>query len=37
VKDAETGTIFPTVFVARNKAIITYYPDATPKGKKCDR
>jgi Bacterial EndoU nuclease len=36
VKDAETGTIFPTVFVARNKAIITYYPDATPKGKKCD-
>jgi Bacterial EndoU nuclease len=26
---------FPTVFVVKNKAIITYYPDATPKGKKC--
>jgi Bacterial EndoU nuclease len=35
VKDAETATIFPTVFVVKNKAIITYYPDATPKGRKC--
>ncbi|NJL61451.1 MAG: EndoU domain-containing protein [Methylacidiphilales bacterium] len=36
VKDRETGIIFPTVFVVKNKAIITYYPDATPKGKKCN-
>ncbi len=35
VTDKDTGKIFPTVFVRRNKAIITYYPDATPSGKKC--
>jgi hypothetical protein len=34
-QDKETGTIYPTVFVRKEKAIITYYPDATPSGKKC--
>ncbi|MCJ8283193.1 MAG: EndoU domain-containing protein [Rivularia sp. ALOHA_DT_140] len=33
--DKETGTSFPTVFVRKNKGIITFYPDATPKGRKC--
>ncbi len=33
--DKETGTSFPTVFVRKNKAIITFYPDATPRGKRC--
>ena len=33
--DKETGTTFPTVFVRKNKGIITFYPDATPKGRKC--
>ncbi|MEA5597976.1 EndoU domain-containing protein [Rivularia sp. UHCC 0363] len=33
--DQETGKTFPTVFVAKNQGIITFYPDATPKGKKC--
>ncbi|MDJ0734139.1 MAG: EndoU domain-containing protein [Nostocaceae cyanobacterium] len=35
VKDWETGKTFPTVFVRKNKAIITYYPDATPSGREC--
>ncbi|WP_413198925.1 EndoU domain-containing protein, partial [Nostoc piscinale] len=35
VRDSETGTTFPTVFVRKNKAIVTFYPDATPQGKKC--
>ncbi|MCC5613581.1 EndoU domain-containing protein [Nostoc sp. CHAB 5836] len=35
VRDRETGQSFPTVFVRENKAIITYYPDATPQGAKC--
>ncbi len=35
VRDQETGKSFPTVFVSRQKAIITYYPDATPQGAKC--
>lgn len=35
VKDAETGKTFPSVFVNRNQAIVTFYPDATPNGKKC--
>lgn len=35
IKDAETGKTFPSVFVRRNQAIITFYPDATPNGKKC--
>ncbi|WP_414621896.1 EndoU domain-containing protein [Calothrix sp. CCY 0018] len=33
--DKETGTSFPTVFVRKNKGIITFYPDATPRGKRC--
>ncbi|MBD2457002.1 EndoU domain-containing protein [Nostoc sp. FACHB-87] len=35
VRDSETGTTFPTVFVRKNKAIVTFYPDATPQGTKC--
>ena len=35
VRDRETGKSFPTVFVRKEKAIITYYPDATPQGAKC--
>ncbi|MBD2564634.1 EndoU domain-containing protein [Nostoc sp. UIC 10607] len=35
VRDRETGKSFPTVFVSKEKAIITYYPDATPQGAKC--
>nr|WP_230968277.1 EndoU domain-containing protein [Nostoc sp. WHI] len=35
VRDQETGISFPTVFVRKEKAIITYYPDATPQGTKC--
>ena len=35
VRDQETGQSFPTVFVRKGKAIITYYPDATPQGAKC--
>jgi hypothetical protein len=35
VQDQETGKTFPTVFVRKEKAIITFYPDATPQGKKC--
>jgi hypothetical protein len=34
-KDVNTGKTFPTVFVRKEKAIITYYPDATPQGKTC--
>ncbi|MBD2518436.1 EndoU domain-containing protein [Nostoc sp. FACHB-973] len=35
VRDGETGKSFTTVFVREEKAIITYYPDATPFGAKC--
>ncbi|MFN6518456.1 MAG: EndoU domain-containing protein [Nostoc sp. CreGUA01] len=35
VRDRQTGQSFPTVFVREEKAIITYYPDATPQGAKC--
>ncbi|MDF5709037.1 MAG: EndoU domain-containing protein [Nostoc sp. S4] len=35
VRDRQTGKSFPTVFVRKEKAIITYYPDATPQGAKC--
>ncbi len=35
VQDQETGKTFPAVFVRKEKAIITFYPDATPKGEKC--
>lgn len=33
--DKDTGKIFPTVFVRKNQGIITFYPDATPQGKRC--
>jgi len=33
--DKQTGTSFPTVFVRKNRGIITFYPDATPRGKRC--
>ena len=33
--DKQTGISFPTVFVRKNKGIITFYPDATPRGKRC--
>jgi hypothetical protein len=33
--DKETGITFPAVFVRKNKGIITFYPDATPKGRQC--
>ncbi|RCJ22217.1 endonuclease [Nostoc sp. ATCC 43529] len=36
VRDRETGKSFSTVFVREEKAIITYYPDATPFGVKCE-
>lgn len=35
VRDKETGKSFQAVFVRENNAIITFYPDATPKGKSC--
>ncbi|MBD2677955.1 EndoU domain-containing protein [Nostoc paludosum FACHB-159] len=35
VRDRQTDKSFPTVFVREEKAIITYYPDATPFGAKC--
>jgi len=35
VRDRETGKSFSNVFVRKEKAIITYYPDATPSGAKC--
>lgn len=35
VRDKETGNSFQAVFVRENNAIITFYPDATPKGKVC--
>ncbi len=34
--DKETGITFPTVFVRKNKGIITFYPDATPTGYRCN-
>ncbi|MEO1374948.1 MAG: EndoU domain-containing protein [Cyanobacteria bacterium J06635_10] len=33
--DKETGKTFPTVFVRKNNGIITFYPDATPRGRQC--
>ncbi len=35
VRDSETRQSFPAVFVRNDSAIITFYPDATPNGKKC--
>lgn len=37
VRDQDTGTIFPKVFVRRQRAIVTFYPDATPQGANCKR
>ncbi|ULP73897.1 hypothetical protein BDGGKGIB_03557 [Nodularia sphaerocarpa UHCC 0038] len=37
VRDQNTGTTFPKVFVRRQKAIVTFYPDATPQGANCKR
>ncbi|MDM9385418.1 EndoU domain-containing protein [Chlorogloeopsis sp. ULAP01] len=37
VQDWETGKTFPTVFVKKEQAIITFYPDATPEGEACKR
>jgi hypothetical protein len=35
VRDADTGKSYPAVFVRKENAIITFYPDATPNGRKC--
>jgi Bacterial EndoU nuclease len=35
VRDRETGKTFPTVFVRKEKGIVTFYPDATPSGPAC--
>jgi hypothetical protein len=35
VRDWETGKTFSTVFVRKEKAIVTFYPDATPNGQPC--
>ncbi|MEA5621172.1 EndoU domain-containing protein [Cronbergia sp. UHCC 0137] len=35
LKDQETGKIIPSVFVRKERAIVTFYPDATPKGTRC--
>lgn len=35
VRDRGTGKTFSAVFVRREQAIVTFYPDATPKGRKC--
>ncbi len=35
VRDRDTGKTFPAVFVRREQAIITFYPDANPKGRQC--
>jgi hypothetical protein len=35
VTDGDSGKTFPAVFVRKNQGIITYYPDATPKGRQC--
>jgi len=35
LRDRETGTSVPTIFVRQNNAIVTFYPDATPRGRRC--
>lgn len=35
VQDRDTGRTFSAVFVRDATAIITYYPDATPQGRRC--
>ncbi len=37
VRDSETGKFYPSVFVRQERAIVTFYPDATPRGKACRR
>jgi hypothetical protein len=37
VRDRETGTSYPAVFVKSRNAIVTFYPDATPRGRSCRR
>ena len=37
VRDQDTGKTFPKVFVRRQQAIVTFYPDATPQGANCKR
>jgi hypothetical protein len=37
VQDADTGITFPKVFVRRQRAIVTFYPDATPQGENCQK
>lgn len=36
VRDTETGKTIPSVFVRKESAIVTYYPDATPQGRRCN-
>ncbi|MGB3207869.1 MAG: EndoU domain-containing protein [Crinalium sp.] len=35
VRDQNSGKSYQAVFVKDRKAIVTFYPDATPKGKVC--
>jgi len=35
VQDADSGKSYPAVFVKDRRAIVTFYPDATPRGKAC--
>ncbi|TVP59797.1 MAG: hypothetical protein EA343_19130 [Nodularia sp. (in: Bacteria)] len=37
VRDQDTGITFTKVFVRRQNAIVTFYPDATPQGANCKR
>jgi hypothetical protein len=36
VRDTDTGRTIPSVFVRKESAIVTYYPDATPQGRQCN-
>jgi hypothetical protein len=36
VRDRETAKVIPSVFVRKESAIVTYYPDATPQGRQCN-
>ena len=35
VRDQNSGKSYQAVFVKDRNAIVTFYPDATPKGKVC--
>ncbi|WP_083901747.1 EndoU domain-containing protein [Pseudanabaena sp. PCC 6802] len=37
VRDADSGKNYQAVFVKDRDAIVTFYPDATPQGRSCDR